>query len=190
MIVYFTASISKKDQLRPNYQKIVNIIKDFGHQIRHDHILNTSESYINKTTRKEKITFQKQVEEWIEDADCLIAETSHPSVSVGYEIGMALQMKKPILVLHKKETSPPSLFSAHYDENVVTAAYTFENIQSLIKEFLIYVETLKDTKFTFYISNKHARHLKTSSKLLKISQSAYLRNLIENDLQNQRDKNI
>ena len=38
---------------------------------------------------------------WLKSADAVIAEVSTPSLGVGYELGIAQKLKKPVLCLYK-----------------------------------------------------------------------------------------
>jgi hypothetical protein len=184
MIVYFTGSVSAKEKNVSNYIKIVDTLVRAGHTVIADHILKTSEEQIYRESDQEKQAFEKQVEAWIEGAHCVIAETSHPSVSVGYEIALAMQIGKPVLILHNHQSRPPSLFAKHTSEYVVTMQYSKENISSIISEFMQYVQELRDVKFTFFISPQQAHYLDKVSKVKRIPKSAYLRQLIDRERTN------
>ena len=97
--LYFTGSIAARDQYRENYNKIIQLIRESGHTIIADHILSVSEKEIGLKTREERLKFHTKIEEWIHSSDAVIAETSFPSISVGYEISLALRVGKPVLVL-------------------------------------------------------------------------------------------
>jgi hypothetical protein len=182
MYIYFTGSLSGKKQHGNNYMRIIEYLVSRGHTVIADHIMSTSEDTVRKSSRKEKHEFQKRVEAWIENCDCVIAETSQPSVSVGYEIGLALQMNKSILIMHSPDTDPPSLFGDHESENVVATTYSRDNYSRVVEDFLHFAQNNHDVKFTFYIPPRHAHYLDKVSKRQKISKSAYLRELIEIDL--------
>src|SRR5437868_4502190 len=102
MIVYFTASLAAKDQYLPNYQAIIEFLKSKGHTVISDHITGASETLVRLSTRTERLQFHSQLEKWISSCDFMIAETSFPSISVGYEISLALRLGKPILVLYSE----------------------------------------------------------------------------------------
>ena len=118
MNVYFTASLAAKQQYIQNYQQIVETLKKQQCAIIADHILGETESSIKLQTREERLQFHKQLEDWINDCDCVVVEASFPSISVGYEISMALHRGKPVLVLYS-EGDPPSLLAYPPDEKIV-----------------------------------------------------------------------
>src|SRR4030042_5477583 len=100
MTVYFTASIVGKKQYLGNYEKIISILKAGGHTVISDHIINTTECQIRMEKKEQRLEFQHRLEKWINSADFVVAETSFPSISVGYEISLALSHNKPVLVLY------------------------------------------------------------------------------------------
>ncbi len=178
MIVYFTGSISDHDKSKKNYLAIVDALVLQGHTVIAEHILNTTEKDVNMKTREERLEFHHKVEEWIQSCDCMIAETSVPSVSVGYEIAIAVRIGVPILILHK-DADAPSLLAQHKSEHIVVERYTQRELPKIMGDFLNYVHEHKDVKFTFFLSHKYFKHIDDMSSTLKIPKSVFLRRLIE-----------
>jgi nucleoside 2-deoxyribosyltransferase len=182
MNVYFTASIVGKKHHIDKYQRILSILRSKGLKIQSDHIINTSESQIRMETRNERLKFQNQLEKMINAADCVIAETSFPSISVGYEISLALHRGKPVLILYS-EGEAPSLLAQHKDEKLICEKYNSDNVKGIIEDFMSYVEGSNDMRFTFFITSTIASYLEKISRTQKIPKSVYLRKLIEEDMQ-------
>ncbi len=113
--------------------------------------------------------------------DCVIAETSHPSVGVGYEISLALQRRKPVLILYT-DGDPPSLFVHSRDENMACEQYTADTLEDIVGSFIEYVSGIHDMRFTFFITPAIAVHMEKVAKERNIPKSAYLRSLIEQDM--------
>lgn len=181
MNVYFTASLAAKQQYIQNYQLIVETLKKQHATVIADHILGETESSIRLQTREERLKFHTQLENWINDCDCVVVEASFPSISVGYEISMALHRGKPVLVLYS-EGDPPSLLAYHADEKIVCERYTRETLADLIGEFIGFVKGSSDSRFTFFITPKIAAYLESKAKKEKLPKSVYLRKLIERDM--------
>jgi hypothetical protein len=181
MNVYFTASLAAKQQYIQNYQQIVETLKKQKCIVIADHILGETESSIKLQTREERLQFHHQLEDWINHCDCVVVEASFPSISVGYEISMALHRGKPVLVLYS-EGDPPSLLAYHADEKIVCERYTKETLGDLISEFIGFVKGNSDTRFTFFITPKIAAYLESKAKSEKLPKSVYLRKLIEKDM--------
>lgn len=181
MKVYFTASVSAKDKLIGHYQAIVNYLKTQGHSVVADHILRSSESEIMTLTRADRIKFLSQLEKWIKASDFVIAETSFPSISVGYEIAIALRVGKPVLVMYSTG-DPPSLLGQHADDKLVCEKYSKETVAKVIEEFIAYIEDKTDIRFNFFITPHIIGYLDEVAKKQKQPRSVYLRKLIEKDM--------
>ncbi len=176
--VYFTASVVGKKNYLSNYHAILNALKKKGCQIQSDHILNVNESDIHMKTREERLKFHSQLEHWIQSCDFMVVEASFPSISVGYEISLALQHRKPVLMLYSTN-DPPSLFAYHTDERLASEKYTLDTVESIVNDFVGYVQGAADTRFTFFVTPQIARYLERVSKEEKMPKSVYLRKLIE-----------
>lgn len=185
MIVYFTASIVGKKKHLANYLKIIDTIRNKNFSIISDHIIKTTEAQIHFETKEARLKFSEQLEKWISSCDFLIAETSFPSISVGYEISIALKLGKPVLILFS-EGDAPSLLAHHKDEKLVCERYTPETLKDIVDDFINYMQGTEETRFTFFITPKIALHLEKISKAEKTPKSVYLRRLIEKDI---KDRN-
>lgn len=181
MTVYFTASVVGKNQYLANYQAIVKSLTDTGHTVYADHILNVSEQQIHLKSKKERLEFHDKLEHWITSADFMIVEASYPSISVGYEVSMALQRGKPVLILYATD-NPPSLFAFHENERLLAEKYDITNVGKIIEEFMRYVAGIHESRFTFFITSELAMHLEKMSKKYHVPKSVYLRQLIERDI--------
>lgn len=182
MKIYFTGSIVGKKDYLENYLKIIDVLRNKGFEVISDHIINTSESQIRIETKEDRLKFNAQLEKWIGSADFMIAETSFPSISVGYEISFALSLNKPVLILYSAG-DPPSLLAQHQDEKLVCEKYNFKILPNIINNFINYIQGTQETRFTFFITPEIALHLEKVSKKEKLPKSVYLRKLIEKDME-------
>ncbi len=181
MNIYFTASIVGKKDYLANYKAIIDAFTAQGHAVQAEHILNITEPEIHMKTREERLKFHERLEQWIQACDFMVVESSFPSISVGYEISLALQYRKPVLLLYSIG-DPPSLFAHHEDVKIVCEKYTLDTLQSIISDFLRFVQGEADTRFTFFISSKQAAYLAKQSKKLRMPKSVFLRSLIDADM--------
>lgn len=181
MRAYFTASIVGKKHHQENYERIVSLLKNKGVDVVSDHILHVTEKDIQLQTKEKRLKFHADLEDWINSCDFLVAETSFPSISVGYEISMALDRGKPVIVLYS-EGDPPSIFAYHENEKIVCEKYAPATLDQLITDFLRYVRGEGDSRFTFYLSSKQAAYLDKQGKKNRVPKSVYLRNLIDKDM--------
>jgi nucleoside 2-deoxyribosyltransferase len=74
---------------------------------------------------------------WVEDCDALVAEVSTPSHGVGYEIALALILKKPVLCCYQKGRKVSKMITGNDMPTLKLVTYETED-QLLIKveEFL------------------------------------------------------
>lgn len=182
MIAYFTASVSAKDKYLTNYQAIINHFQKLGCNVVYEHIINASEEKIRLFTKEERLRFHENVVRWIHKCDFLVADTSMPSTSVGYEIALALRAGKPVLVLHSVGDAP-SLLGQHKDEKMVVEKYTMNNLGQIVDDFMSYVQGKHDLRFTFFITPSIVAFLDMIAKKQKLPKSVYLRNLIEREME-------
>jgi hypothetical protein len=181
MNAYFTASVVGKEFHLHKYQKIVDYLKSKNITVQYEHIMQATEATIRMKTKDDRLAFHTQLEKWINTCDFMIVEASFPSISVGYEISMALHRGKPVLILYN-EGDPPSLFAYHTDEKLICEKYSLESLPAILDDFINFVEGSEDMRFTFFITSAIAAYLDKVSKKQKLPKSVYLRRLIENEM--------
>ena len=100
MKIYFACSISggRKDEIA--YQYMVQVLIGMGIDVPTAHIAETGIEEVD--AREESRDIYERDVTWIRESDLLIAEVSTPSHGVGYEIGYALDLDKPVLCLYQK----------------------------------------------------------------------------------------
>lgn len=101
MKVYFACSISGGRQDEKVYQHLVSRLLEYGLDVPTAHIAETGIEIIDGQEDPQDI-YQRDVD-WIAESDLLIAEVSTPSHGVGYEIGHALALGKPVLCLYDRD---------------------------------------------------------------------------------------
>lgn len=181
MQAYFTASIAGKKHYLKHYLAIIDLLKAKGVDVLSDHIINAQEATISLETKAQRLAFHKKLEGWINSADFMVVEATFPSISVGYEISLALHRGKPILVLYS-QGDPPSLLFNNEEEKIVCEKYTEHNLTETISDFINFVRGGSDTRFTFFVSSEIASYLSKMAKKNKVPKSVYLRYLIQQDM--------
>ena len=100
MKIYFACSISGGRNDEKVYQHLVRFLEEKGIDIPTAHIAETGIEEIDAKEKAEDI-YLRDVN-WIRESDRLVAEVSTPSHGVGYEIGYALDLEKPVLCLYRE----------------------------------------------------------------------------------------
>ena len=100
MKIYFACSISggRKDEIA--YQYMVQMLIGMGIDVPTAHIAETGIEEVD--AREEPRDIYNRDVNWIRESDLLVAEVSTPSHGVGYEIGYALDLDKPVFCLYQK----------------------------------------------------------------------------------------
>lgn len=134
MNIYFACSITGGREFEETYQQIVAALTQDGHFIPTSHLAQS------EFMQKEHVLTPPEVYErdvkWIRDCDVLIAEVSTPSHGVGYEIGYALSVGKPVLCLYLQDRRVSKMITGN--TSLTAKAYlSVEDAISTAKAFLI-----------------------------------------------------
>lgn len=186
MKIYFTASMGGKKQYGTNYEGIVNVLKKMSYNVIADHILGITESDLIKESVQERKEHFKKVNHWIKEADIVVAEVSHPSTNVGYEISMALDNEKPVLALHVKDRVPVLLIGA-LSEKLALVSYDLETISDVLHEHIDELRNQMDVRFNFFIPPKIGAYLDWVAKHKKLPRAVFLRRLIEEHMRRNKE---
>ncbi len=134
MKIYFCGSIRGGRDLAETYAKMIRMLGQYG-QVLTEHLGSNEE-----IERKDRILSDKAIHdrdfEWILESDLLVAEVTIPSLGVGYEIGRAIEIGKPVLCLFKKgsDYSISAMISGS-DRLVMTYYKDLEEVKGIFAEF-------------------------------------------------------
>lgn len=149
--IYFTASTSSSDELREQYEEIVNQLKkNDTHLLSGEQIINKSLLSEDQKLTKTEIYLREKT--MIDSADCIVAEVSKPSLGVGAEVDYALQKNKSVLALifdpdsigMEDKISP--IIAGNPSENLFIEFYNKESLSFTINDFLKHVSTMKSRR--------------------------------------------
>ena len=134
MKIYFCGSIRGGRDLAHTYELIIGMLHKFG-AVLTEHV--GSDEVIQK---KDRVLSDEEIHDrdlgWIVESDLLVAEVTVPSLGVGYEIGRALEMGKPILCLYNTGSGKPlSAMIAGSDRVEMKLYKQTEEIERILEEF-------------------------------------------------------
>ena len=117
------------------YQAIVEALVQDGHQVPTAHLAESGVGAVEAVLSPQAV-YTRDVD-WIRASDVLIAEVSVPSHGVGYEIGFALGIGKPVLALYQQGRKVSKMISGNPDANLQIKIYQ-DNTEAahLIRDFL------------------------------------------------------
>jgi hypothetical protein len=97
--IYFACSITGGRQDEAVYQVLVGTLHGAGHEVPTALLAGNEVMQLEGIVDADDIYARDTA--WIRGCDLLLAEVSTPSHGVGYEIGYALSLDKPVLCLHR-----------------------------------------------------------------------------------------
>jgi len=171
---------------RENYKKIFSVLEKMGHKSVTDHVLTRKIEDVEKETPKESEAYLRKMLRWVNNADFVVAEATCPEVSTGYEIMIAQEKGKPVIVLYENEKKAvPHTLKGLPAEKIQVYGYSADNAVELKKTLKMAVKEAKDqmdVRFNFFVSPKIVHFLDWISKTKKMPRAVYLRRLIESDM--------
>ncbi len=134
MKIYFAGSIRGGRDDKELYNSIITILKDFGtvltEHIGDQNLLATGENLSDTEI------FERDMN-WIKESDIVVAEVTTPSLGVGYELGQAEAMKKPVLCIYRHIDGKRISAMISGNSYLETAVYSnIENAALIIKHFI------------------------------------------------------
>jgi len=133
MNIYFSGSIAGGRDNLPIFQYIVKRLQADGHTVPSAHVADPN-VLANEARLTEREIYERDVA-WVNECDAMIAEVSTPSLGVGYEIALAVQLGKPILCLSQKGLFVSRMITGNPHVQIHT--YTsIEEIDTYVTDFL------------------------------------------------------
>ncbi len=99
MEIYFSGSVSGGRKDVAIYARLIEHLKNHGNVLT-EHL---GDANLQRMEGKSNSYIFGRDIDWLIRSDAVVAEVSTPSSGVGYEIGIAESLHKPILCLYKKE---------------------------------------------------------------------------------------
>jgi len=136
MNIYFACSITGGRDFESVYQIITQALAEDCHEVPTAHLAESGVTALEAVIDPMDV-YRRDVS-WIRASDALIAEVSAPSHGVGYEIGFALGLGKPVLALYEEGQKVSKMISGNPDPNLSVKTYKDpEHAVQLVREFLV-----------------------------------------------------
>ena len=134
MNIYFCGSIRGGRGLAKTYERMIKMLESYG-KVLTEHL--GSDEVIKA---KDRVLSDKEIHDrdlqWIVESDLLVAEVTVPSLGVGYEIGRAIEMGKPVLCLFKQDSEYTiSAMIAGSDKVEMKYYQSLEEVKDLFEAF-------------------------------------------------------
>ena len=138
MKIYFAASIrgGRKDQNK--YNELIQFLSSKV-EVLTEHVGDSSLEQTGEQNLSDKEIYQRDLE-WLESADAVIAEVTNPSLGVGYELGIAEKLGKPILCLFDDGNHNRNL-SAMISGNHKIMTFCYTSLEQAKKEIISFIHS-------------------------------------------------
>ncbi len=188
MKVAFVASHSQASELSEFYNRIKKVLDERGY------VVYSGTLFDKKNVTADFVEDQKKREEWykesiskVREADVIVVETSYPSTAnVGHELTYALDLGKPVIALYKSGRDPFFL-RGRVDDKLTILPYTTYDLEQVLANAFDYALATQDVRFNFFISPQIGRYLDWVAQKKRIPRAVFLRKLIENEMQTDKD---
>ncbi len=135
MKIYFCGSIRGGQELIETYARLIKLLQNYG-QVLTEHIADKSIIEKEELTQTDAEIYSQDVH-WLEEADIVVAEVTVTSMGVGFEIGYAVKLQKPILCLYKKqEKQRLSAMISGCDDLEIVHYQGIEELKDPIEDFI------------------------------------------------------
>jgi len=139
MKIYFACSISGGRKDEELYHKLVDLMLSLDYEVPTSHIAETGIEEIDG--REEPLDIYRRDVVWIQESDLLVAEVSTPSHGVGYEIGYALDLNKPVLCIYSQSAVVSKMITGNPNPLLTVKSYkNRQEAEQLIREYLIGID--------------------------------------------------
>ena len=119
--IYFSCSIIGGRVDEAIYTAIVDDLQAHGHEVVNSHLARPGVVLLEQRMDPREV-YQRDVF-WIKDCDVLVAEVSTPSHGVGYEIALALTLRKPVLCLYRQSARVSKMITGNDEPTLTVATY-------------------------------------------------------------------
>ncbi len=139
MKIYFAASIrgGRKDQNK--YNELIGFLSSKV-EVLTEHVGDSSLGQAGEKDLSDKEIYQRDLE-WLESADAVIAEVTNPSLGVGYELGIAEKLGKPVLCLYK-DSSDDTKLSAMVSGNQKFRTFLYHDLDQAKEEIVSFIHSV------------------------------------------------
>ena len=139
MKIYFAASIRGGREDQNKYNELIRFLSSKV-EVLTEHVGDSSLGQAGEKDLSDKEIYQRDLE-WLESADAVIAEVTNPSLGVGYELGIAEKLGKPVLCLYK-DSSDDTKLSAMVSGNQKFRTFLYHDLDQAKEEIVSFIHSV------------------------------------------------
>jgi 2'-deoxynucleoside 5'-phosphate N-hydrolase len=135
MKIYFAGSIRAGRDDAAIYEAMITWLQFFG-EVLTEHVGNPTLSEEGNDGPNDRYIHDRDMA-WLSFCDLVVAEVSATSLGVGYELGWATALKKPVLCLYRTVSGRPLSAMIGGSPGIQTAAYSsMDEAKIIMEEFI------------------------------------------------------
>jgi nucleoside 2-deoxyribosyltransferase len=135
MNIYFSCSITGGRAEEQVYQALVTEMLALGHEVPTAHLSQPDVLDLEKRSQPAEIYTRDM--RWLQGCDVVVAEVTSPSHGVGYEIAIALTLKKPVLCLYERGRKVSKILTGNSSLYLKLSAYSsIDEAKEAVRGFL------------------------------------------------------
>ena len=134
MKIYFAGSIRGGREDASLYQKAITLINETD-TVLTEQVGDLSRSILEQGRNKDALIYEQDTN-WLRECDMVIAECTHPSLGVGYELAYAEKLGKPVHIFYRPQDTQLSAMLTGDPYFHIHPYSNDEELLMLIKEVL------------------------------------------------------
>ena len=139
MKIYFAASIRGGREDQNKYNELIRFLSSKV-EVLTEHVGDSSLEQTGEQNLSDKEIYERDLE-WLESADAVIAEVTNPSLGVGYELGIAEKLGRPVLCLFDDSDHNRNL-SAMISGNHKITTFRYTSLDQAKEEIISFIHSL------------------------------------------------
>ena len=139
MKIYFAASIRGGREDQNKYNELIQFLSSKV-EVLTEHVGDSSLEQTGEQNLSDKEIYERDLE-WLESADAVIAEVTNPSLGVGYELGIAEKLGKPVLCLFDDSDHNRKL-SAMISGNHKITTFRYTSLDQAKEEIVSFIDSV------------------------------------------------
>ncbi len=133
--IYFAGAIRGGRADAVLYHELIRFLEGFG-QVLTEHVGDTSLTERGDDGPDDRTIHDRDMA-WLETCDAVVAEVTIPSLGVGYELGWATALQKPVLALYRPGKGRNLSAMIAGSRGLVTECYSdMEDAKQIIRRFM------------------------------------------------------
>ena len=135
MKIYFAGSIRAGRDDAAIYETMITWLRSYG-EVLTEHVGYPALSAAGDDGPDNRHIHERDMA-WLTSCDLVVAEVTTPSLGVGYELGWATVLKKPVLCLHRSIEGRPLSAMIGGSPAILTSAYSsMDEAKRIMEEFI------------------------------------------------------